>query len=281
MKIKIKSLVLLIALFASAAHFVPAQAKKKSKKKTVSSVERFENNQLPVFRSNEYDFYLTIDKDAKTRLSVQIDSELDMMAIGRDNSLLTDFFSLLSPPKANAKSDKKTPLAKRNVYIKADSSVNFGVIRQTVKSVEKTGMTNFALLVPDEDFQTAVNFVLPPKKPEITVKPNPLTLVVNIEDGGKLELNTEDAGTINDLSKLENFLGRIFKEREENGVFREGTNEVEKTVFVSVSENTDYGKISSLVRSLVKTGASPIGILLDRTRTEEPPPPPTGTFLNK
>src|SRR6185436_3107198 len=67
----------------------------------------------------------------------------------------------------------------------------------------------------------------------VNVKPNPLTLVVAInKDTKAITLNNEPFGDVSDTEKLSNKLREIFKQREDNGVFREGSNEVEKTIFV-------------------------------------------------
>jgi hypothetical protein len=68
------------------------------------------------------------------------------------------------------------------------------------------------------------------------IKPNPLTLVVAIDrETKKVTLNNSEAGDVSDPSMLTQKLQAIFQQREANGVFREGTNEVEKTIFIKSS----------------------------------------------
>jgi len=92
------------------------------------------------------------------------------------------------------------------------------------------------------------------------LKPNPLTLVAVLDADGKLKLNGEDTGMVSDTKQLRDKLTRIFKDRENNGVFREGTNEVEKTVFLKMSPTGKYGDFIKLVEAVKGAGAQPIGI---------------------
>lgn len=110
----------------------------------------------------------------------------------------------------------------------------------------------------------------------VSLKPNPLMLVAALDTDGKLMLNNEfmgnisdhgmkpqDMGTIADTKKLEVRLREIFRARENNGVFREGTNEVEKTIYIRASKTTKYGDFIKLVEAVKTAGAQPIGIQID------------------
>lgn len=103
----------------------------------------------------------------------------------------------------------------------------------------------------------------PTDKATEVVRPNPLTLVVMLDKDGILMLNREDTGRISETELLKNKLDRIFKERESNGVFREGTNEVEKTVFLKVSKSGKYGDFIKLVEAVKGARAEPIGIQIE------------------
>src|SRR3954451_15642912 len=63
----------------------------------------------------------------------------------------------------------------------------------------------------------------PKDQPQVNVKPNPLTLVVGInKDTKQITLNNEPFGDVSDTSALNTKLHEIFKDRTDNGVFREG-----------------------------------------------------------
>ena len=102
------------------------------------------------------------------------------------------------------------------------------------------------------------------------VKPNPLTLAVSIDNATKKVTlnNKEDGGDVDDASKLTAVLGQIFKDRETNGTFREGTNEVEKTVFIKAPKNINYGSVVKVIDAVKQAGAEPIGLQIDELSAE-------------
>ena len=65
-----------------------------------------------------------------------------------------------------------------------------------------------------------------PDEQQTDPRPNPLTLVVQIERDLNLKLNNNPFGDVTNTEVLTTELQRIFTDRENNGVFREGTNEV-------------------------------------------------------
>jgi biopolymer transport protein ExbD len=104
----------------------------------------------------------------------------------------------------------------------------------------------------------------PKDQPQVDVKPNPLTLVIAIDKNTKkITLNNQDAGDVSDASSLTAKLNDIFKAREQNGVFREGTNEVEKTVFIKSAQSVKYGEVVKVIDAAKTAGASPIGLQVD------------------
>ena len=103
-----------------------------------------------------------------------------------------------------------------------------------------------------------------PDDVQANVKPNPLTLVVAInKSDGSLTLNNESLGNVTDTADLTNRLTTIFKEREANGSFREGTNEVEKTLFLKSPRSVRYGDVVKVIDAVKVAGASPIGLQID------------------
>jgi len=104
----------------------------------------------------------------------------------------------------------------------------------------------------------------PKDQPLVDVKPNPLTLVVAIDKNTKkVTLNNQDAGDVSDASNLTAKLADIFKQRESNGVFREGNNEIEKTIFIKSSPSVKYGEVVKVIDAAKQAGASPIGLQVD------------------
>mgnify|MGYP001204875386 CR=1 FL=1 len=104
----------------------------------------------------------------------------------------------------------------------------------------------------------------PKNQQNLDVKPNPLTLVVAINKETKgITLNNEPAGDVSDASALTAKLEEIFKTRENNGVFREGTNEVEKTIFIKSPTSVRYGDVVKVIDAAKMAKASPIGLQID------------------
>ncbi len=95
-------------------------------------------------------------------------------------------------------------------------------------------------------------------------KPNPLTLVIAINrDTKAITLNNEPYGDVTDPEKLQDKLRAVFAEREKNGVIREGTNEVEKTIFIKAPKSVRYGDVVKVIDAAKSVGASPIGLQID------------------
>ena len=95
-------------------------------------------------------------------------------------------------------------------------------------------------------------------------RPNPLTLVITIDRTNMdLKLNNEDMGNVTDTSQLQAKLQQVFKERQEQGTFRENTNEVEKTVFLKAPRSLKYGDVVKVIDAAKVAGAQPIGLQVD------------------
>ena len=103
-----------------------------------------------------------------------------------------------------------------------------------------------------------------PEQNQAPPKPNPLTLVVAINNADKsVTLNNERAGDVSDTEPLTARLQTIFKEREQNMVFREGTSEIEKTVFIKAPRSTRYGEVVKVIDAAKIAGAQPVGLQID------------------
>jgi biopolymer transport protein ExbD len=104
----------------------------------------------------------------------------------------------------------------------------------------------------------------PKDEPVANVKPNPLTLVIAVSKETRgITLNNDPFGDVSDTDKLNTRLKEIFKDRENNGVFREGTNEVEKTVFIKSPKSIRYGDVVRVIDAAKAAGASPVGLQID------------------
>jgi len=156
----------------------------------------------------------------------------------------------------------------RVVYLKGDIDAAPATIVDILKTIRDAKIYRVSLVVnkTSNSRPNVLEIVLPqdPSRDAYPIlKPNPLMLVVYSSDGDKIKLNMEDAGSLSDLTPLQTKLRDVFKDREKNGVFAEGTNEVEKTVFVRPSKLNKYGNIVKVIDALRAAGAIPIKLDID------------------
>ena len=165
----------------------------------------------------------------------------------------------------------KTP-DKRIVYIESAVSVSYQTIVKLLDLIRKADIDKAGLVAFRKKFEklgeipSMIEVKLPAeaKLDDLeNLRPNPLTLVVSIDKSGALRLNMDSAGNVNDSNSLTNKLSDIFKDREKNGVFREGTNEVEKTVFIKASKSLKYGDVVKVIDAVKVAGSQPIRIQID------------------
>ena len=123
----------------------------------------------------------------------------------------------------------------------------------------------FMVITPSKPSRFEAKVPAEPKdQPQVNVKPNPLTLVVAInKDTKAITLNNEAFGDVSDTDKLRDRLTEIFRDRTNNGVFREGTNEIEKTIFIKSPKAVRYGDVVRVIDAAKQAGASPIGLQID------------------
>ena len=161
----------------------------------------------------------------------------------------------------------------RIVYFKCDVNASYENVLQVFEAIRKADGDKVGLVVigqkDDEDpyqitpLDFEVNLPPAPSEKDAMLKPNPLILVASLGKDGRLALNGDNMGVLSDTGKLIDKLSLVFKERENNGVFREGSNEIEKAVFIKVPRSGRYGDFVKLVEAVKLSGADPIVIQID------------------
>lgn len=124
----------------------------------------------------------------------------------------------------------------------------------------------FMVITPTKPhrFEAKVPAEPKPEATDVIPKPNPLTLVVAVNNSDKkITLNNQPAGDVSNAADLTTQLNEIFKTREANGVIREGTNEIEKTVFIKSPRLMKYGEVVKVIDAVKQSGAQPIGLQID------------------
>jgi biopolymer transport protein ExbD len=230
---------------------VDAQKKKPLKKKTVR-VPKIARVDLRICIPPATDFIsvLQIDQNGKVTLTTQTSSGshslFDARLSGNENEILAALFN------------------KTAVTVKADPSLRFDLVVKILKGLRQALNRCFNV---EASTNTADPYVYiypePRSDTNLPVYPNPLLLVVRLDKDSRLTLNNEDEGTLKDTSKLKDHLTQIFRAREENGVFREGTYRVEKTVRVAAADTASFGDLVKIVDAIKEVGASPVGLQID------------------
>lgn len=129
----------------------------------------------------------------------------------------------------------------------------------------------FMIITPVKPSKFEAKVPAEPKEQQqnLEVKPNPLTLVISINRATRqLLLNNEPTGTIDEPEALTGKLSEIFKQREINDVRREGTNEIEKTIFIKSPTSVRYGDVVKVIDAAKMAGAEPIGLQIDDLSAE-------------
>jgi biopolymer transport protein ExbD len=165
---------------------------------------------------------------------------------------------------------KNEPPDRREIYLNADDNIPHEKLVQVMDLIRKADIDRVGLIAVNEDRagkRNAGGFeVKLPAEPSAkhqVAKPNPLTIVAQLRPDGRLLLNGDDEGKISDTQKLEQHLKDIFRQREENAVFRPDTDEIEKTIFLKAPKSAKYIEVLKLLSALRRSGAQPIGMQLD------------------
>lgn len=85
-------------------------------------------------------------------------------------------------------------------------------------------------------------------------KPNPLLLIVEIDESGRLSLNKIETGTISDLTILSGIVQVIFDDREKAGIS-------EREVVIDPQGNVKNEDLEKLIESLASIKAAPIRVI--------------------
>ena len=149
------------------------------------------------------------------------------------------------------------------VCVVADAGNDYGTLVKIFEIARQKRIYKIKLVVsPDDkaDTKNVLETILPElSRSNVPQKPNPLTLVAELKKDGKINLNNEE----NTLDSLKVRFREVFRNREANGVFKEGTNEVYKAVTVKGFRSAKYEEIAKLIDALKESGAYPIVLQID------------------
>jgi biopolymer transport protein ExbD len=258
---KFKTSAMKIYVFLILLAVVPAveAQKKKPVKKAVPRVFKMEENLLTIPEIKDFAFVVEIDKNANVAVRIQKTEDSEFLADASSNKNLTDVFSAFSLLQASRSPDKTKISPEPIVIVKADDSLNFGKIVEVIKSLRVSPNQKIKLRISEN-----LSVVIPPPVIEGDfIKPNPAFLLVRLRSDSKIFLNREEQGGFENFLPFKTRLIEVFKDRERFGIFRVGTNELEKTVFVAVPNSVKFSDVIKLVEAVAETGATPIGLPVD------------------
>ncbi len=228
-----------------------AQKKKPAEKNQAIAKAIFKDlSDICIPPNTDYISVLHIDNNAKATLTTRTYKGsiflFDANLLSSSNDVLTAVFN------------------KPTVTVKADPTLKFDLVVKILRGARQTldRCFNVEASTRIEDPYVYI-YPEPKEKTNLPVYPNPLTLIVQLDNNADLTLNNEKQGSLNDTSRLTSTLKEIFKLREENGVLREGTNLIEKTVRIMAVGSAKFGDVVKIVDALKEVGASPVGLQID------------------
>jgi biopolymer transport protein ExbD len=219
---------------------------------------------VPVRRVPQYQFHLQLHKDHRMFVSMVSEPLTGEIGPGDLAALITDLPT--GGDKFNTP-DNEFP----RVVIEADPALTMLAIWNPVTLFRRGTDISLSIRASLKDHDN-IEVKIPWDAPEadINVKPNPLSLMVKIADNGTLSLNGDPFGSITDTKQLTARLKEIFKEREDNGVFREASNEVEKSVTILMGmSDRRFSDVVTVARDLTLAGSDRISLSMGDT-LEEP-----------
>lgn len=152
----------------------------------------------------------------------------------------------------------------KTLHLVVDAGVEYGAVVRVLELARRKRITQVKFVVAQSNRGEANEaFALALSKEKqldaMPQRPNPNYLGASLEKNGRYKLNVEEK-TLDELTRL---LPEIFKERETLGVFREGTNEIEKTVTIKAPLSAKYEEVARLIDAIKGTGAHPIVLQVD------------------
>lgn len=202
----------------------------------------------------DFAFVISIGRDGRSTVTVQkIESSASI-----SNAHLSEYFRKLFAGQNTTKAGG-SPRLEPIVVIEPDQSLDMGAVIAAIDSVRPY---NSRIKVR---FGAGKYFWVPPPRPagRIELRPDPLRLVVNLDDEGKLTLNNEAAGSTTDPEPLTKWLREIFKARADNGVLRLDSNTVETTVFIKAPPSAKFHEVAKLAGIIAEAGSTLLGLKLD------------------
>jgi biopolymer transport protein ExbD len=245
----------------------------RTKSDTPKPIEIPSGVKKPDFESNPNKDALSLTLNSRKQLYYQdkVINDATLKDVLKESAAKT---KKLSPEKSMPSyllsDDKVNPF-----YLKADVELPFSEVIKILKTVKESSPNEYRvkfIVNPAEEVlknfadKTNPMFVLnidlgtPVPKTDIVPKPNPLLLVARLDASGKVKLDSMmmPSEPPMEISELKERLTKIFKQREQNKTFIEGTMEIEKKVILLTDQNVKYGDVVKLLDELYDISAKPV-----------------------
>ncbi|HUE80785.1 MAG TPA: hypothetical protein VMM84_01645 [Pyrinomonadaceae bacterium] len=150
----------------------------------------------------------------------------------------------------------------RQVIVESAKSSDFADVLRVLRAVRDSGAKPLSLKVAgfDGDFMIMIPVPADADEDLAKLRPNPLTLVIQVAVDGRFYLN-------GDLQKSQRVLfarlRQVFHQRREMKAYRPGSNEIEATVFLKPHPDLSFAAVIDLLRALHRVGANPLGLQID------------------
>lgn len=182
----------------------------------------------------------------------------------RTNGELTYEGKVVSLAELEAKLDAEMDYrmsSERKVFIEAYDEIKFAAIRDILLIGRKLNFDDFGFVSAGSlgvGTGVATKIILEEPGPR-PPKMGALVLQVNVDKVGKINLNKKVVSE----SELAAQLKTTFETRKKRRIFRQGSREVEKTVYLRLNQSTEYQVMLRVLKSINSSGAYPICIELD------------------
>lgn len=164
---------------------------------------------------------------------------------------------LLTPAMLSALADQSAKNSfSQSFVIRPDKGAKIADILVAIIALRVSPKTDIRIEV-DADLSVFV-----PKKPDPNAmpRPNPLFLLVNIDERSNISLNGEKEGIFPDTSKVEQHLNQIFQDRAKNGLS-------DTAVAISLAKGMTFANLVEIARAVRKAGSEAVSLQVDDSGT--------------
>jgi hypothetical protein len=234
-----------------------ASAQKPRKPVVKKPVYAAQTREEPIVSGDRFFFVVKLDSAGNASTSIQ----------NENGAVLTPAQSAMFFTKLSRLGDTRlTPATRRavapGVIVRPERSLKYGKLVETVRAFRDPSDLRVMVATDDDTFYLGVPRKPVPKK---TPSPNPLFLLLTLDNEDLLYVNNDPHGSLSDPGDLERFLKQIFKARADNGVYRVGTNVVDTTVSFCLRDNSTVADLMKLVKVVRNAGSDTIELNIDPT----------------